>query len=149
MNPNDPIASPTLALLYLGQGHRRRAKAVIEQVLAEDPVDGCAQVIANRLVRTEPVSLRCSIGDDIEFSWQGVTHSPQLYLVWYLAVATDGFPNVSVSSIPCTSSFGTHALRKPPGLGSIVAAIGRPERARGWITQGSLGPISWPPVATE
>jgi hypothetical protein len=45
----EPIASATLALLYLAQGHRARAEATLSEVLASDPSNGYALALHDRM----------------------------------------------------------------------------------------------------
>lgn len=45
----DPLASPTLAQLYLGQGKLERAQQVLERLLEDDPYAGAALALHRRL----------------------------------------------------------------------------------------------------
>ena len=52
MSQNDRLVSPTLAQLYMAQGHRTRARETVEALLAEDPSQGVALVLRERLNST-------------------------------------------------------------------------------------------------
>jgi len=49
----DPLASPTLAQLYLGQGRLDRAREVLEALLRDDPYAGAALALHRRLATRE------------------------------------------------------------------------------------------------
>ena len=49
MKRRDPLASPTLAHLYVEQGHYTKAKAVLDTVIADDPCQGQALALRERL----------------------------------------------------------------------------------------------------
>ena len=60
----DPLASPTLAALYLRQGHLQRASAVVKSLLEKNPEDGVALALAHRIQCLTTVGLEAWIHED-------------------------------------------------------------------------------------
>ena len=57
---SEALASPTLALLYLAQGHPRRARATLAEVLEAEPENGYALALLERL--REPPEPKLDLG---------------------------------------------------------------------------------------
>lgn len=60
----DPLASPTLAQLYLGQGKLDRAREVLDELLEDDPYAGAALALRHRLAHRERGALSIAGGVD-------------------------------------------------------------------------------------
>lgn len=140
MTSKDPIASATLARLYLTQGHGSRARAILEEVLARDPHDGDALALRARL-RPRP-RLAATIDDGLALRWQGVSAPERLHLVVLLLGEHDGAVQSLVTSRPCTGTFGRHRLPLPWARGVLVASLGRVDE-RGYAPQVVAEPLGW------
>ncbi|PRQ02225.1 hypothetical protein ENSA5_25600 [Enhygromyxa salina] len=55
------LASPTLAQLYLAQGHPGRARTICREVLADDPTNGYALALLERLRRASAARLEARL----------------------------------------------------------------------------------------
>lgn len=60
----DPLASPTLAALYLRQGHLERARQVTQQLLQRTPDDPTAHALARRVEWLRRVDLEAWVRDE-------------------------------------------------------------------------------------
>lgn len=81
MRPPDPIASATLARLYMSQGHWVRARAILDEVLTRAPFDGDALALRARFEPPRP-RLGASLEDDaLCLRWQGVTDPGRYHVV--------------------------------------------------------------------
>lgn len=69
MAKHDPLASPTLAQLYIGQGHLDRARETIAKLLAEDPELGEALVLRDRLDATSQAKLELEVDREVILRW--------------------------------------------------------------------------------
>jgi hypothetical protein len=65
----DPIVSPTLAQLYIAQGHVARARETIDQILAADPELGEALVLRDRLDANAQARLELEIDREVVLRW--------------------------------------------------------------------------------
>ena len=93
MTKHDPLASPTLAQLYIGQGHFDRARETIQEILADDPENGDALVLRDRLDAGSQASLELEIDREVVLRWriparvwEGLEHPPSLVLCAQAAV---------------------------------------------------------------
>lgn len=137
----DPIASATLARLYLTQGHGARARAILEEVLARDPLDGDALALRERL-HPRP-RLSATVEDDaLLLRWQGLEHPQRVHLV-VCAFGGDGpLPTQRITSRPCPGAFGRHRLPLPWARGVLVASLGHVDD-RGFAPQVVAEPLGW------
>ena len=142
MTDPDPIASATLARLYLTQGHGSRARAILQEVLAREPFDGDALALSARLASPRPRLSATTTGDELSLRWQGVSDPGRYYVVISMWGGDDGFPAQWVTSRPCTSAFGRHRLARPWARGVLVATLGRVER-EGFVPQVVAEPLGW------
>ena len=134
MSERDPIASPTLALLYLAQGHFGRARAIVEQLLARDPTDGQALVLARRLAARGSAQVECEIRDEqVAFNWRGVETTPDTHVVWVLTGFERGVPRMRVSSRRCDRSFGALERPVPWPRGAVSCCIARVDPEHGFV----------------
>jgi hypothetical protein len=158
MKDRDPIASPTLALLYLSQGHFGRARSIVAQLLQRDPHDGNALVLQRRLGARSNARLSCEVeGDRFQLGWQGVETHEDMHVVWVLTTAftagSDGFgvgaPLWRVGSQRCTRSFGAVSHPVPWPRGAIACCIARAGgAAAGENGSPAFGPVTVGPVCT-
>lgn len=142
MTPPDPIASATLARLYMSQGHWVRARTILDEVLARTPFDGDALALRARLLPGRP-RLSASIEDDgLSLRWQGVT-APERHHVVVALWGGDGVPpRQHVTSRPCTGSFGRHHLPLPWPRGVLVATLASIDGG-GFAPTAVAEPLGW------
>jgi hypothetical protein len=141
----DPIATPTLARLYLGQGHVERARDVIEDCLARDPWDGHALALRDRLAaRSEATVTVGHSGELLQLAWNGV-EQPARASVVLVAITLSGAPIATwVTSTPCATAIGSREIAVPFARGSACACIGYVEPGRGFAVLAVARPVSWP-----
>ncbi len=140
MSANDPIASPTLAQLYIAQGHLRKARAVVEEVLERDPLDGHALHLASRLRAVGEAQLTATLeAGEIALQWQKVPSVPAMHVVLLCFVGR----TVRVTSVPCATRSGRWAAPRPERPGSAAACIGRVVAGRGFVPIAVARPVSW------
>lgn len=125
-----PLASATLAQLYLAQGHPDQAAQIVDELLAKNPHDGHALALRTRMHHPAaaslelldsstagPIRVRYRIGE-LE-STMGPAH---------VLLATAGLrPDqraIRVTSIPCEGPAGMVEFRRPGGPGSARLALG-------------------------
>lgn len=138
----DPIASATLARLYMAQGHWVRARAILDEVLARTPFDGDALALRSRL-RPARARLSVTIEDEgLAFRWQGVGDPERLHVVVVMWGGEGMPPRQWVTSRPCTGAFGRHHLPRPWPRGVLVAALGCMDDA-GFAPQVVAEPLGW------
>jgi hypothetical protein len=141
----DPIASLTLARLYLGQGHFGRAQEVLEECLRRDPQDGAALVLHARLAARRDAAVALTHTDGhVQATWSAVPLHPRAYLV-VMAFAPGG-PSLArwVSSRRCDSAMGQTRFALPFARGSVCACVGYVDDARGFEVVAVARPLSWP-----
>jgi len=146
VRPPDPIASATLARLYMAQGHWVRARAILDEVLAQAPFDGDALALRARMLPGRP-RLTAAVEDDaLCLRWQGVTEPGRHHVVVSMWGGDDTpsrlAPVQVVSSRPCTGAFGRHCLPRPWPRGILVASLGRVDD-RGFAPQVVAEPLGW------
>jgi hypothetical protein len=130
----EPLASPTLALLYLAQGHRARARTTLREVLEAEPTNGYALALHLRMqappharldarfVASSAAGIDIGAGE-LELDWsipeQLVAADHRLDVV--VAFATRDRSSLRFTSIPCLEQ--TAARRIPAPLGPASAAV--------------------------
>ncbi len=144
----DPIATPTLARLYLGQGHVERARAVIADCLARDPWDGHALALRDRLAARSDATLTIvHDGDALRIAWNAV-EMPTRAQVVLVAITQSGAPIATwVTSTRCATAIGSWEIALPFPRGSACACIGRLESGPGRPGLAVLTvarPLAWP-----
>ncbi|NVB39167.1 hypothetical protein G6O69_15095 [Pseudenhygromyxa sp. WMMC2535] len=131
----DAIASPTLALLYLAQGHPERARATLDEVLGTEPENGHALALLERLQpppapRVELHFIPGAIADagEIELRWSvppayvdatGLA-AEALHLALGIARPRE-HAGLRFTSLRCAAFEGTHRL--PSRLGPAALAV--------------------------
>lgn len=147
MSHDDRLASPTLALLYIAQGHVKRAKAIVEAILEQDPRHGPALAMRERLAPRPVVSARVDPATgEIEVTWQA-TRRPGFPSLLHVIMATwsddDCAAAVRVSSVRCDASRGS--TRVSPGLpaGAMSVCLGGLDDARRFVPIAVAEPVVW------
>ncbi len=97
-NTFDPLASPTLAALYLRQGHIERAASVVESLLQQNPEDGVALALGHRIQWLTTLGLEAWVQDGA--------------LALRLAAPYDGPLTLHVQFFP-SQSLGVYDTRRP------------------------------------
>lgn len=144
MRKADPIASPTLARLYMSQGHWARARGMLEQLVERDPYDGDALALLARLgAQSGRLTVRRD-GNDLHFRWHAIATHPAVSLV---AVTTraegPGGLRVGVTSVPCTEPFGELRFALPSEHGAVAASIGRVVPGSGYVPSVVVPAFNW------
>lgn len=143
MTSGDPIASPTLALLYLAQGHAPKARAILNELLHADPFDGHALALAHR-IGPPPARMNVRMEDgDFVVTWQGVPIRPEMHVLAVTTRSDGARVRTGVTSAPCRSPFGRVAFARPQGHGALAACIGRVVRGRGFVAVAIAASVSW------
>lgn len=128
MSHDDPLASPTLAQLYITQGHYAKAAKVLDVVLDDDPLNGFALALKHRLeLRLGARLTAAHEGDRLEVRYElprgDTAHVHLLVAAW---TSPGGHPKAEpVQSIPCSAAKGRLALPLPSGPGSACACLAR------------------------
>ncbi|MCB9569241.1 MAG: hypothetical protein H6710_18850 [Myxococcales bacterium] len=106
----DRLASPTMAQIYMRQGHYHRARETLDAVLEADPFAGAALVLRERLAILDGPALHArGDGRTLELRWQAAPPSGAHLLV----IAFRG-RSIYVTSRPCAAADGRLTLELPP-----------------------------------
>lgn len=150
----EALASPTLAQLYLAQGHPGRARTTLDEVLTDDPYNGMALALRERLrlhphaevqARFDPGS---GFGGAIELSWSVPERLPwlrseaRLELVFAIARLRDESA-LRFSSRICRSARGSERIPAPLGPASAALALVVHERGGALRFLAVAEPLSW------
>lgn len=139
----DPIASTTIARLYLAQGHRRKAARMLDTLLERTPEDGGALHLRDRLERTAVPTLTAAVDDThLEVSWESVRPDPQRHVVVVSYLGEGVLPRVQVTSVPCETATGdcTFARPREPGSAAVCLGFVGPE---GFVAEAVTSPLVW------
>ncbi len=139
----DPIASTTIARLYLAQGHRRKAARMLEALISRNPTDGSALHLRERLDRTEMPTLTAAVDrTHLEVTWEGVRDTPprHVVVVSYLGDAT--LPRIQVTSIACKDTAGECTFARPVEPGSAAVCLGFMSPG-GFVAEAVTSPLVW------
>ena len=129
---SEALASPTLALLYLAQGHPRRARATLAEVLEAEPENGYALALLERL--REPPEPKLDLGfiagaiegaGELELRWSvhpGRDPGAPLHVVLAFAWPR-AHEGLRYTSRRCEGLAGTLRLPAPLGPASLAAAL--------------------------
>ncbi|MEE9384631.1 MAG: hypothetical protein V3V08_14600 [Nannocystaceae bacterium] len=137
----DPLASPTLALLYMAQGHLRRARATVDAMLEEDPACGQALAMRARLHARAPAHITLSrSATAITARWVLPRSRFEGWGPLHILIATWA-PNECATSVRftshrCASARGSIALPRRSGPASTAVCLG------GLDTDGHFVPIT-------
>ncbi len=139
----DPIASTTIARLYLAQGHRRKAARMLEALLERDPCDGAALHLRDRLEQTFVPTLTASVDEEhLDVSWESVRSAPPRHVVVVSFLGEGTLPRVQVTSVPCEEARGACTFARPraPGSASICLGFIGPS---GFVAEAVTSPLVW------
>jgi len=121
---DDPLATPTLARLYLEQGHFDRARAILRAALARNPYDGVARVLVARLAPIPAAGLRAA-GDraHLEVRWHRVErpHTAFVTVRWYDARGAE----LGGQQFACETAAGSRRLPWPGQARAAACSIRR------------------------
>lgn len=123
--PSDLVASVTLAQLYIGQGHRARARDTLQTVLERNPTHGHARCLLERLELGFHAALKLKPLDD---SWLEVTYaaapagSRVLVASYYRSTPVERV-RTFFTSAPCNAPTGRWEIQLQ-SRARVVACIG-------------------------
>ena len=142
-----PLASPTLALLYLEQGHLQKARGVIDALLKLDPYHGPALALRERLGYRPRGQLRITLDrGSLCLRWSGIHRTPSPFLA-IVASPREGARSTAPQGpdiIPLPGGVsGVYRIPCPAAPGSAVAAIGSPEDPERFIPRVISEPFDW------
>jgi hypothetical protein len=140
MKRRDPIASATLAQLYIAQGHVQQAQKILSDVLRRDPFDGAALHLRARLAEHRPHAQLAVDHHDIVLRWQGA--DPTLHAIIACFGVHRGRSRSIVTSTTCRGPFGEYAWERPWSEGTVVGCLGRVDERGLWAVS-TTRPVSW------
>lgn len=144
MSRPDPIASPTLARLYMSQGHWARARGMLEQLLDKDRLDPDALALMARIGQPSGRLTVRREGDDLRLRWHAIATRPVTHLV---AVTTRldraAVVRCGVTSVQCEEPFGELRFALPSERGAVAASVGRVVPGSGYVPLVVAPPLSW------
>ncbi|MCR9163054.1 MAG: hypothetical protein ACE37F_32800 [Nannocystaceae bacterium] len=139
----DPIASTTIARLYLAQGHRRKAARMLEALIERDPADGAALHLRERLEATTVPTVTAAVDDEqLEVTWESVRAQPQRHVVIVSFLGDRARPRTVVTSVACEDAAGACTFERPrePGSASICVGFVGPG---GFVAEAVTSPLVW------
>ena len=105
---SDRLASPTMAQIFMRQGHWRRARETLDALLAERPFAGPALALRERLAVVEAPTLHAHLdGNEALARWQRAPEGAHLVIVTFAGQA------VHVTSAPIGERDGRRRLPLP------------------------------------
>lgn len=122
----DPLASPTLAQLYVTQGHYARAAKVLDVVLESEPFNGHALALRTRLEQRKGARIEVEReGDTLRIQYE---HALDPDLAVHVVVAAWSRAGGQVRaqpmrSLPCATRRGRVEVAAPAGPGSACACL--------------------------
>ena len=123
----DPLASATLAQLYVAQGHDARARRVLASVLESDPLNGHALALKKRLAAASNATLRIekrAASLRLHFATKDGSVPDEVRVASWRLV--DGRPHASpAATLACADQRGKLDLPIPEGPGSASACLVR------------------------
>lgn len=154
MTDRDPLATPTLARLYMGQGHFDRARAVLHACLRRDPHDGHALVLVRRMQARSDAAVTLALVTDrgrpgssgaprLVVEWTALADSAACHVVIVATTQTGATAASWVTSTRARTAFGSWECALPFPRGSVSACIGCVDD-RGWHVRAVARPLSWP-----
>lgn len=139
----DPIASTTIARLYLAQGHRRKAARMLEALIDRNPADGGALHLRERLEATTVPTVTAAVDDEhLEVTWESVRAEPQRHVVIVSFLGDGALPRTVVTSVACEDAAGACTFARPrePGSASICVGFVGPS---GFVAEAVTSPLVW------
>lgn len=142
----EPLASATLALLYLAQGHRARAQATLREVLCAEPSNGYALALQARMqprphaqlharfvaasttgidIGAGELELHWSIPESLESELDARpgNQADTYRLDVVIGFATRDRPSLRLTSIPCLDRAADQRIPAPLGPASAAIAL--------------------------
>lgn len=139
----DPIASTTIARLYLAQGHRRKAARMLDALIDRDPADGSALHLRERLDRTETPTLTAAVDEThLEVAWEGVRDAPGRHVVVVSYLGDVTLPRIEVTSVACNDGIGECTFARPREPGSAAVCLGFMGPG-GFVAEAVTSPLVW------
>ncbi len=139
----DPIASTTIARLYIAQGHLRKAGRMLGVLLEQDPTDGAALHLRERLRLSKAPSLTAAVdAHALEIHWEGAAQLPPRHVVVASFLRVGTHPHVSVTSVGCTDAAGSCTFQRPARPGSAVVTLGFVGE-HGFVAEAVTSPLVW------
>ncbi|MEZ4448885.1 MAG: hypothetical protein R3B09_05330 [Nannocystaceae bacterium] len=116
------LASPTMAQIFMHQGHLREARETIDAVLEGDPDAGAALVIRDRLRALDGPAIQArSDGRVLEVRWQEAPADAHVLVIVFRG------RGVWVTSRACDGGAGQRRIDLPgptrPGAASVCLAL--------------------------
>jgi len=143
VNLHDPIASTTLALLYVAQGHHRRARQVLDAVLARDPCEGHALQLQSRLRLLERAEVSVEpVGDHLQAQWRGAPAGAHAILVAF-SFDDRGILRQWVTSVVCDMPTGAEKFPIPFHRGHGVCCLGGVDTHGRFVARTTSRPTHW------
>jgi hypothetical protein len=139
----DPIASTTIARLYLAQGHRRKAARMLDALIDRDPADGAALHLRERLEATTVPTVTAAVDEEhLEITWESVRAQPQRHVIVVSFLGEGALPRTVVTSIPCEDAAGACTFARPrePGSASVCVGFVGPS---GFVAEAVTSPLVW------
>jgi hypothetical protein len=146
MSSEDPIASPTLAQLYVTQGHYAHAAKVLDAVLEDEPFNGHALALRTRLEqrKTGRVELeRSAAGVRVKYERPRLDDSAVHVLVSAWSMASGRPVPLPMRSVPCKTRRGKTELELPTGPGSACACLAALDPSGALRVLAVADPLTW------
>lgn len=137
------LASPTLALLYLAQGHADRARETLDEVLANQPDNGHALALRARIERPDPCELRVRrVAGAVAVHWRAPSPTDDLHVV--VAISTAAGDGLRYTSIRCDDcSRPGEATVPTPDSGALSACLVRWRPGQPFRPLAVVEPLVW------
>ncbi|TPV92682.1 MAG: tetratricopeptide repeat protein [Myxococcales bacterium FL481] len=147
MANDDRLASPTLALLYIAQGHVKRAREVVDALLEEDPRHGAALAMRARLSPRPSVSAKVDARTgELAIRWHIVDRAnlpASLHVVIAAWSENDCAAAVRVTSTPCDAPRGSTVVAPPMSTGAMTVCLAGLDESRRFVPVAVAEPLSW------
>jgi len=121
------LMSPTLARVYIQQGHLLQAEAMLAALLAKDPDNGTARVLYERLRLRPRAEVEAEDGghQTVLVRWREAPSIAQGLHIVATTFAREVAGHLYVSSCQCMTTQGEQALGTGPYPGSVAVALVR------------------------
>jgi hypothetical protein len=150
-DPSDPLASATLAQLYISQGHAGRARRVIDQILSEEAHHGAALALRKRLEMHGHTALSVELEPScVRVRWRleaNALDDHALHVLvqihWRRRLRRGSIISSRATSSRCEVTNGTARFQRPAGPGSISVALAHLDEGRQVRILAAAEPLSW------
>ena len=114
----DSLASPTMAQIFMRQGHWRRARETLDALLEAHPLAGPALALRARIDALDTPALHARVdGEAIEARWQRAPIGAHLVIVYFAG------PSVYATSTLVAEESGRHRFTPPSRWRQGAAAL--------------------------